>query len=478
MSLDLKSLSKQKAGFFRFKQLGGDYLITNDIGEYCFLEPSIFPDFLSGRIENTCPAKYRELQEKGFIRDKLDFGALSKKYAFKNRALSRGTSLHIVVVTLRCDHKCKYCQAGSGNLGDKNLDMDISTAQKVVDRAFESPSMDITIEFQGGEPLINLETIKFIIKYASKRNKKAKKSLKFSIVSNLTFMNKNIFEYLLENNIHICASLDGPEKIHNKYRIAPRGKNSYKNTVSWLKNLRKEYKGRNVPLLPSALATITKASFAYPKEIVNEYLNLGLEGIHLRPVSPFGLSSRTGREIGYPPEEFISFYTRALDYIIALNLKNKNFHERFALIFLTKILTDRDPDYLDIRSPCGAGIGQLAYNFNGDIYTCDEARMLGRRQDESFKLGSIKEGTYQEIINGPVVKTMCIASCLDNLAGCSHCLYKPYCGVCPVYNHAVNGNIFVKSPFLCKINSAILDYLFDKLRDKTVKKIFRKWVGA
>jgi hypothetical protein len=67
-----------------------------------------------------------------------------------------------------------------------------------------------------------------------------------------------------------------------------------------------------------------------------------------------------------------------MDYILELNKKGINFREMLSGIYLSKILTDRDPNYLDERSPCGACIGQVAYNYDGKIYSCDEGRMLAR----------------------------------------------------------------------------------------------------
>ncbi|MEK6727157.1 MAG: His-Xaa-Ser system radical SAM maturase HxsB [Candidatus Omnitrophota bacterium] len=477
MPLELKKIDKQKVGFFQFKRLNGQYLLTNVIGDYIFLKPSSFDAYLCGKIEQTSPQEYSELQNKGFIRSQLDFDSLAQRYARKNMFLSNGgPSLHIVVVTLRCDHRCVYCQAGSQDYKAKELDMDIATAEKVVDIIFESPNKNITIEFQGGEPLINFETIKFIVKYAQKKNKEAKKDLMFTVVSNLTFINEKIVKFLLENRIHICTSLDGPEKLHNKCRIALGNKNSYKHTVKWLKILKIEYKKKKLPFKPSALATITRFSLPYAKEIINEYGKLRLKEVHLRPLSPFGTNRKLGDALAFSAREFIAFYKQALDYIIDLNMAGKDFCERSAAIFLTKILTDKDPDYLDLRSPCGAGIGQLAYNFNGDVYTCDEGRMLSRVGDESFRLGNVKENSYQDISSSEIVKTLGIASCLDNLSGCSQCVYKPYCGICPLYNYAIKGNLFNNAAFPCEIKKAILDYLFIKLEDKKIKNIFYKWV--
>lgn len=225
------------------------------------------------------------------------------------------------------------------------------------------------------------------------------------------------------------------------------------------------------------LVTISKDSLRYYKEIVDEYAHLGAEAIHLRPVNPYGIAKKAWENVSYTPEEFIHFYKKALDYILKLNLQGKKIYEKTACIFLKKIFIDTDPNYLDIRSPCGAGLGQLAYNFNGDIYTCDEGRMLSRMGDESFKIGNVNGTNYKEIMNSSIVKTMCISSCLDNLPECSHCVYKPYCGVCPLYNYVERSNIFDSLLYgaRCKIHMAILDYLFKKIKDERFRKIFENW---
>lgn len=476
MPLEL-NLDKEKTAHFRFKKLNGQYLLTNDIGEYIFLSPQKFNSFITGKIEGSFSDTHRELWDKNFIRNNIDFDNLVTKFSNRNMFLSGSTSLHIVVVSLRCDHACSYCQADAQSLNMKSLDMDISTAQKVVDRIFESPNDIITIEFQGGEPLVNFKVIKFIVDYAKKKNKAANKNLTFSVVSNLTFMNNDILDFLLKNKIHLCTSLDGPEYIHNKHRVTLGKKNSYKNAVKWLNKLGQEYKKRKSSFKPAALATITKSSLLRPQEIVDDYVRLGLDGIHLRLVNNFGISNQVWDKLGYSADEFLDFYARALDYIIDLNLKGKVFRERFATIFLTKILTGRDPNYLDIRSPCGAGIGQLAYNFDGEVYTCDEGRMLGKRGDHSFRLGNVRENSHKEFIGSVVTRAMCVASCLDNLAGCSECVYKPYCGVCPLFNYTTSGSIFHKSSFLCRVHQGVLDCLFHRLENEKTKNIFYKWIG-
>ena len=93
---------------------------------------------------------------------------------------------------------------------------------------------------------------------------------------------------------------------------------------------------------------------------------------------------------------------------------------------------------MELRSPCGAGIGQIAYYYDGNIYTCDEGRMLAEMGDDSFKLGNVYDNTYDELINCNNCKAACISSVLESLPTCHDCVYSPYCGTCPVTNLALN----------------------------------------
>lgn len=476
-----KTVELKDLGFFRFKRLNdAEYLITNDVGFFSFLNPVQFDDFISGRLKKSLPEKYKELVAKGFSSKGVDTSGLANRYASKNHfLLNSAPNLHIVVVTLRCDHRCVYCQTSSEFELNKDLDMDIPTAKAVVDKIFDSPSKLITIEFQGGEPLLNFDTVKFIVEYALEKNKTEHKNLFFTLVSNFFSMTDKKLHFIIDHKISLCTSLDGPKLLHNKNRKCIATKDSYSSTVKWLKVIQKLFKKGKYPHFPGALTTISKDSLSYAKAIIDEYVALGLGSIHLRPVTPFGFAKDSWGKTGYTADDFIKFYKTAIDYIIALNKKGVNIHERTALIFLRKILTEHDPGYLDIRSPCGAGIGQIAYNFNGSIYSCDEARMLSRMGDDSFKLGDIKT-SYNELIDNNTLKSLCVASCLENLPCCSDCVYNPYCGVCPIFNYIEKGNIFGQEPnnFRCKVHMFILDYLFSKLGNLTIRRIFNRWLNA
>lgn len=460
-------------GFFRFKKINNSYLITNEVGEFIFLKPAEFDAFSTGKI-NKKSALFQELRKKNFLGDEQDIEAYAGKYQKKNQHLcQQGPSLHIIVVTLRCNHNCCYCQAGSKHVNDLSYDMDIKTAKSAVDFIFESPSRYIAIEFQGGEPLLNWEVLKYIVEYAQKKNEDGKRSLDIRLVSNFSLMDKEKAEYLLKKRVTICTSLDGNEKVHNQNRFWAKG-NSHKMTIDWTRRLLNEYKKYH-EFKPGALTTITRYSLPHWKEIIDEYINLGFDGVFLRPLAPLGIAKKRWKEIGYSADEFLTFYEKSLDYIFDLNLKKKKFfREGNTALIATKIFTDSTPNFLDHRSPCGAGIGQLLYNYNGDIFTCDEARML---DEDTFKLGNVKKGSYAKMMSGQSIKAMCLSSCLDGLA-CDFCVYKPYCGVCPVINFAETGSIFAQLPnsSRCRIFKGIFDYLFQKIKDDAkIKEVLASW---
>ena len=475
MSLDLSrvKIDKSKLGFFRYKKLGKKYLLTNIVGRFAFLKPDEFKDFLEGKLDKHS-VLYKDLLEKGFIKGGINEDKLSEEYHQRKNFLYHGPSLHIIVVTLRCNFKCIYCQASSTSLDKKGFDMTQETAKKVVDTIFEAPSPGITIEFQGGEPLVNWPIIQYIVKYAEEKNKKAHKDILFSLVSNLSLMTDDKYDFIKKHHISVCTSLDGPEKLHNKNRPYP-GYNSYKVTTAWIQKMRKAEKKDKSLYRLSALLTVSRFSLKYPKQIVDEYLKWGFTGIHLRPLSNLGLSARFHKQIGYTVDEFLKFWKKAMDYIIKINLSGKWFFERGTAIMLEQILTDKAPNFVDLRSPCGAGIGQLLYNYNGKVYTCDEARMLG---DDTFLLGNVNKDSYKDIIMSPNLKAVVQASILENLP-VDYDAYEPYTGVCPVLNYAMYGDLFASTinNDVNKLHEGMLDYIFEKLEDENAKKVFDQWVG-
>lgn len=455
--------------YFNWRRLGKGVLVASDMGGWAFLTLSEFSRLRSGRLR-AGPAMTR-LEGAGLLRSRLDLDAISADWHDSNEYLEKGPGLHIMVLTQRCNHACDYCQAGSGGGGN----MSAATARKAVDFAFSAPVPGLTIEFQGGEPLVNWPVLKETVIYARKKAGRTGKELALAMVSNLSLMTREKAEFIIANDISVCTSLDGPASLHNANRPY-RGGNSHALTEKWIRYFQRR-RGKEPPGGPAALLTVTRASLARPGEIVDEYARLDLPYVFLRPLMPFGAAAAVWDGIGYGPEEFVGFYGRALRRILDLNLRGKRMKEKTAFLIAKKILGFQDNRYVDLRCPCGAGLGQLAYDVDGGVYTCDEGRMLAMDGDVSFRAGHLRDG-YRRVISSLPVRACAVASSLDLQPVCSRCVYRPYCGVCPAYNRAAQGGFWGSMPAngRCRIMKGIFDTVFSLTREKSAASVFWNWL--
>ena len=455
-------------GHFYFAPFQEGMLLTNDTGRYAFLSQDQFRILLNedGNLDEDM---MDALEEDGFCYfDSEEIYIRRNKDAVRdaNSYLLKGTSLFIFAVTNACNNRCLYCQA-NGN--SKVHHMSKEVAEQALLRVKDSPSSEITIEFQGGEPLLNYEVIRYIVQRGQEllRNKK----VQYTLVSNLSLLTEDMARFFKENHVSVSTSLDGPEALHEYNRPAVDGHGSYQDTLRGIKLL------RSVGINPGAIQTTTSRSLDYANEIVDEYVKQGFRQVFFRPLTRLGAAARCWDQIGYDADQFLAFYRRALKRVMEYNLKGVPLVEYHASLFLSKILYGQSVNYMELRSPCGAGIGQIAITANGNVYTCDEGRMMAEMGDEAFCLGNVFVNSYSDWIHSSCCEAICSASLLDTLPGCCDCVYKPYCGVCPVINYAIYGNITHVSSERCRVYKGILNLIFEIIKDRNenAMKVFEQW---
>jgi len=451
-------------------------LLTNDGGEFHFLPANTFRDYAQGRLQ-VDSVEYRTLKAKHFLTDSestLPVELLATQYRTRKAFLDGFVKLHLFVVTLRCDHSCRYCQVSRVTQDRTRYDMTTDTASKAIDLMFRSPAPALKVEFQGGESLLNFELIRWVVTEVESRNQTERRQIDFVIATNLSPLSEEILQFCAEHHIHLSTSVDGPAFIHNANRPRPGG-NSYEMTVQNLERARKVVGHDGV----SALMTTTPLSLRHPRAIVDEYVRLGFDSIFLRSISPYGFAVRGRQELTYQTEQFLAFYKEALDQIIDLNRKGTPLVEVYTQILLQKILTPFATGYVDLQSPAGAGISAVAYNYDGDVYAGDEARMLAEMADTSFRMGNVHTDSYEDLFGGDLVRGLVEASVLETLPGCSDCAFAPYCGADPIFHWTTQGDPIGHRPSsaFCQKNIGVFRHLFDFLRngDAFTKALFISW---
>lgn len=461
--------------FARFPE--HDVLMVNESGEFLFLQDNQFDLFIRHELDEETD-DFLNLKGKLFLAQNDSEVALQKlaaKYRTRKAFLREFTSLHMMVITLRCNQRCEYCQVSCAEHDAYKYDMPVQVAEKIVDMVFESPTKHPKIEFQGGEPLLNWDVIVATVDYAEKKAALLNKKVCFVICTNLIGITEDQLLFCRDHNITISTSLDGPEDIHDKCRIVRTGGSSYNRFLEKLEAARRILGHDGV----DALMTTTAFSLHRLEEVIDEYLRQGMNGIFIRSLNPYGFAAEQASKLGYGMTAFTSQYLRALQYILEKN-KTVFFPEHFATLLLSRMLTPFSTGFVDLQSPSGAGISGVIYDFDGSVFPSDEARMLARMGDRHFCLGNVLHDSYQDIFAGTQLKQMTATACVETTPSCAWCVYQAYCGTDPVRNYLETGDelrTMENSPFCIK-HKTLFTGLFQLLKNITDEEnsILWSWI--
>lgn len=444
----------------------GSALLTNDCGTWCHLSKKEYEKYL---FKDFSKELYQKLIDSYMIITDDNIGKASHQISDYYWYVGKGTSLHIIVPTLRCNYTCKYCYAYRAPEDATGRDMTEETMDKTIDFIFQTPTDEYNIEFTGGEPLLKYSLIKRGIFRAEKIAKEQNKKVLFSIVTNGTFLEQSMVDFFKKHEVGVCLSLDGPKEIHDKNRRITKGNRPTHNIVIEKLELLKKNRYPSI----SAIPVILKDSLNAWKEIVDEYVGLGLTVLRFKYVSRFGFASDAWKSMSYSAEEYLDSWRKTIDYMLELNKKGIQISENLASLMIFKLTQGINTNYSELMIPCGAVTGQLAYNHDGSIYTCDEARTF-----PEFKIGTVFDSTYHDLLNNPISKSMHSVSNLTAQNCDDDCAWFAFCGLCPleIYNEEKGFITNVPSNYRHKIHEGMFEFLMQKLLyDPEAKKYLERW---
>jgi His-Xaa-Ser system radical SAM maturase HxsB len=452
--------------FLRFPESQDQYLAVSDSGEHLFLSAQELERFVTHKLHPDEPL-YSKLESRHFL---VEHGREPLEILSANRLKTRfshindGPGLHLLVTTLRCDHGCPYCQVSRqvSNASPAQFDMSLEVANAAVDRIFETNGRELTVEFQGGEPLLAPDVVRAVIEKVAKRASAEGRHVRYVVCSTLHHLSDSLLDLFATHGVVLSTSLDGPRDLHDQNRPCAGG--SYDKTVRAIERARTRLGADSV----SALTTITRASLPRLREVVDEYVRLGFREIALRPLSPYGFAARSVRHLGYSEHEFDVAYADALNYIVELNVRGVPLVETYATLLLQKVLSPFPAGYVDLRSPTGAGLGALVYNYDGYVYPSDESRMLAEMRIDDLRLGRVSEPLPQ-LLSSSAAKLLEEWGVAEALPGCADCAFVPYCGADPVerlLTMRTNRGTRVSGKF-CQRHTRAFWTIFRLLRDAT-----------
>lgn len=157
--------------------------------------------------------------------------------------LTCGMQQLILCLTENCNNRCEYCcyhdkfqkQFAKGT-------MCFETAKTAVDffMAHSTHSLRSNISFYGGEPLLQLDIMSRIITYTNSHY--AYRNISYNFTTNgLLLDNDKFISFLVDNDVSVLVSLDGPPELHDRYRRDAQGNATYERIITNLRRIMKDY---------------------------------------------------------------------------------------------------------------------------------------------------------------------------------------------------------------------------------------------
>ena len=157
--------------------------------------------------------------------------------------LNEGMEQITLQVTQNCNLRCDYC-AYSGKYNNRTHSknrMSFETACKAVDFLIKHSrcTKKSIIGFYGGEPLLEINLIKKLIAHIEANYEG--KEFTYAMTTNATLLTDEIVDYLVEKNIWLTISIDGPKSIHDLNRCFENGIGSYDIVIKNLARMKERY---------------------------------------------------------------------------------------------------------------------------------------------------------------------------------------------------------------------------------------------
>ena len=144
----------------------------------------------------------------------------------KRQTVVKALCLHIAH---DCNLACKYCFAGEGEYHGRTALMSLEVGKKSLDFlvANSGNRRNLEVDFFGGEPLMNFDVVKEIVKYGRELEKTHDKKFRFTLTTNGVLLNDDIMEFANKEMANLVLSIDGRKEIHDMMRPSRNNKGSY-----------------------------------------------------------------------------------------------------------------------------------------------------------------------------------------------------------------------------------------------------------
>lgn len=335
-----------------------------------------------------------------------------------------------------CNLRCKYCFADSGEyMGHREL-MSVEVGKAAIDYLIKHSygRHNLEVDFFGGEPLMNFDVVKEVVKYARSLEKLHNKLFRFTTTTNGVLLDDDKIDFINKEMSNVVLSIDGRKEVNDRMRPRVDKTGSYDRIVPKFQHLVEKRMQDNKYDQYYARGTFTKYNKDFAEDVL--HLNdLGFDQISVEPVvsdpkMPYALTEED------LPTVF-NEYERLAKIMVERSGTKKDFN-----FFHFMIDLDQGPCAIKRLRGCGCGNEYVAITPSGDVYPCHQ--FVGHTE---WKMGDV----FSQSLD--IKRKAQFASA--NVYGkeeCRNCWAKFYCsGGCNANSMQYSGDILKPHKLSCEL---------------------------
>ena len=368
---------------------------------------------------NACIDDVKALEEDGQLYTPDTFKDMAGTFKERSGNVIKALCLHVAHT---CNLNCSYCFASQGKYHGERALMSFEVGKRAIDFLIENSGerRNLEVDFFGGEPLMNWDVVKQIVKYARSVEKQHGKNFRFTLTTNGMLIDDEVIEFSNKEMSNVVLSLDGRKEIHDATRVDYAGNGSYDRIVPKFQKLVASRGGKNYYMR----GTFTHKNPDFTKDVFH-MADLGFTELSMEPVvcAPDDPMALTPEDIEIVKEQY---------EILAKEMLKREKEGRGFTFYHYMIDLTAGPCIYKRISGCGSGTEYMAVTPWGDLYPCHQ--FVG---EEAYKLGDIWQGVTNDDLRDDF--RCCNAYARQE---CKDCWAKLYCsGGCAANAYHASGSI-------------------------------------
>ena len=342
-----------------------------------------------------------------------------EQFSEHHETVVKALCLHIAH---ECNLACRYCFAEEGEYHGHRELMTYETGKQALDFliANSGSRRNLEVDFFGGEPLMNWQVVKDLVRYGREQEKIHNKNFRFTLTTTGVLLNDEIMEFANQEMGNVVLSIDGRKEVHDHMRPFPKGAGSYDLI---LPKFQKFAESRHQDKY-YVRGTFTHHNLDFSKDVLS-LADQGFKQISVEPVVAPEEADYAIRKEDLP--QIFEEYDALAKEMIRREKEGKGFNFFHFMIDLTG-----GPCVYKRLSGCGSGTEYLAVTPWGDLYPCHQ--FVGTEQ---FLMGNVWEG-----IKTPEIQKEFRHCNVYTKEECKKCFARFYCsGGCAANSFNMHGTI-------------------------------------